>query len=317
MSDLLINGFRITNDPVDPSIYLKLLDDCFRIQILESWFHWYHFQAPWGKSRIYTAWMKDRLASSVTFLPLRLICGNEERWGSIYVDAMTHPDFQKMGLNVALLEMAKTDAKKHNEAYSITFPTMVRHSVKGMLRTGWRHHEDLFYWKLSRVPREGVLFATLVSLLDNSSRPLLDKFNRRIRLGVAKSVEFLNWRTARRPDMKYELYQYKQQGKILGILILKHYHTTTEKKTHIMEVIADDDHSLDLLLQTAEARAAAVGSQLMNLWVSDHSLYRAQMTRYGFTPSSEKNMLVTFTYDEGLDLDISQDHFALLDNDVY
>jgi GNAT superfamily N-acetyltransferase len=318
VSDIFPNGFRFTDDPVDPATYLKLLEDCFHVRISEAWFHWYHFQAPWGKSRIYTAWMKDRLASTVTFLPLHLLCGSEERSGSIYVNAMTHPDFQKMGLNVALLEMAKMDAKKQNEAYSITFPTMVRPSMKGMLRTGWHHHEDLFYWELSRIPKEGALFATQVPLLDASSQPLLDKFNRSIRLGVAKSVEFLNWRTARRPDIKYELYQYGLRDEILGILILKHYHTATERKTHIMEIIADDNYSLELLLQMAEARAATAGSQRLNLWVSDHAFYRSQMTRYGFVPSAEKNMLVTLTYEDGLILDSSpQDHFALLDNDVY
>ncbi len=318
MSDIFSNGFRLTDDPVDPTTYLKLLEDCFHIRILEAWFLWYHFQAPWGKSRIYTAWMKDRLVSSVAFLPLRLICGSEEKSGSIYVSAMTHPAFQKMGLNVALLEMAKTNARKQNEAYSITFPTTVRHSIKGMLKTGWHHHEDLVYWELSRIVKEGTLFAKQVPVLDASSQPLLDKFNRSIRLGVAKSVEFLNWRTAHRPDINYELYQYSPQDKVLGILILKHYHTATERKTHIMDVITDDNHSLELLLQTAEARAAAVGSQLLNLWVSDHDFYRSQMTRYGFVPSSEKNMLFTLTYEDGLVLDSSpQDHFALLDSDVY
>lgn len=318
MSDVFFNGFRFTDDPVDPVIYLKLKKDCFQIQALEDQFYWYHYQAPWGRSRFYTAWMDNRLVSSVAFLPLRLIYEGKERSGSIYVNAMTHPDFQKMGLNVALLDMAAADAKRRHESCSITFPTTLRHSVKGMLKAGWSHHENLFYWELPRIPREGQVFATQVPAFSLSVQPLLDKLNNRIHLGVAKTVEFLNWRTAHRPDIKYELYQYGLHNQILGILVLKHYRTDKEKKTHVIEIIADDDNSLELLLQTAEARALAVGSSCLNLWVSDHEINRSQISDYGFIPSSEKNMLFTRSYDDSLVLDSSsRDHFALLDNDTY
>lgn len=318
MSVTLFNGFRLTDDSVDPETYLQLMEDCFHVRFSEAWFHWYHFQSPWGKSRIYTAWMNDRLASTVTFLPLRLISGSEERPGSIYVDAMTHPDFHKRGLSVSLLELAKADAKQRNESYSITFPTTSRHSMKGMLKTGWHLHEDIYYWELSRVPMEGALFAAQVPVLGTSAQPLLDTFSRSIRLGVSKSVEFLNWRTAHRPDIEYEIYQYDLQGRVLGILILKHYRTVAVRKTHIMEIIGNDDHSFNLLLRTAEARAADIGSQCLNLWVSDHAFYRSLLTSYGFVPSGDKNILFTLTYEDYLVLDSSQqDHFALLDNDVY
>ena len=85
-----------------------------------------------------------------------------------------------------------------------------------------------------------------------------------------------------------------------------------------MEIIGNDDHSFNLLLQTAEARAADIGSQCLNLWVSDHAFYRPLLTSYGFVPSGDKNILFTLTYEDDLVLDSSQqDHFALLDNDVY
>ena len=316
MSDGL--NFKLTDNQVDPKIYLKLIEDSFFIQFSHEWFNWYHYRCPWGRSRIYAAWMNDKLASVVAFLPFRFILGDEIVKGSIYSNAMTHPNFRRKGLNVALLEYAKHDAEECGEVFSVTFPTTERYSLPGMLRTGWNVYEDINYWELSRDFQCVSSSVKQVRVLGEVAQPLLDRFNKRISLGVFKSVEYLNWRTVSRPDIDYEIYQYSCHGEIRGLMVLKQFNSKDVKKTHIMELIADDSSSIRELLGMAEKRAMDHGASCLNIWVSDREFYKSQLTDYGFVPSDEKNYIVTLTYSDDVVLkSVKPDHFGLVDNDAY
>ncbi len=123
----------------DAGAYVRLMKNSFGKEFSEDWFNWYNRESSTGPCRLYSYvdMGSGEIVSSLGFLPLRMAHSGAVYPGSIYVNAMTHPDYQGRGYNLKLLNLALDEARKAGDVFSITFPATGRGSLGGMLRTGW------------------------------------------------------------------------------------------------------------------------------------------------------------------------------------
>lgn len=303
---------------VNSGEYLQLMSRCFDRHFSKAWFMWFNHSCPSGKSRIYAVREGGELLSSVCFLPITVKLKDSHVLGSIYVNAMTRPEHQKRGLNVLLLRHALSDARNREEQISITFPSMHRYSMKGMLKTGWMNFIDVHFFVLLSIPLPKRHTAIRVKKVPLGAKSLIEKYYNGVGFGIVKGVDFINWRIAERPDQRYEIYLH---GKALdpdGLIVLKHFRGGKERKTHIMEIIACEEEVTEDLLKTAETRAAEEGSVILNLWCSLGGVMKKALERYGFVQTHEKNTLLVQEHkkNDGKKI-VMGEHLSLADNDVY
>ena len=299
--------------------YIQLMSRCFNRHFSEAWFKWFNHACPSGKSRIYSVREGGEFISTVCFLPITVKLGDSHVLGSIYVNAMTHPAYQKKGLNFLLLSHALSDAKNRGDQISITFPFMHRYSMKGMLKTGWMICTDVHFFVLLRIPLPVHHAAFRVNKFPPGAEALIKQYYEGVRFGIVKEVDFMNWRITERPDQSYEIYLHGRELDPDGLIVLKHFMGGRERKTHIMEIIACKKEVTEDLLRTAENRAAEEGSVTLNLWCSQGDVMRNALERYGFVRTEEKNILLVQKHqkdDEKVEMG-EQIHFSLADNDVY
>ncbi len=309
------------NAPCDPHRYLKLMKDSFGKIFDEEWFYWYNAESPTGRSRIYFAVDSGtgEMVSSLAFLPIRVAYKGKSYPGSIYVNAMTHPAYQGRGLNLNLLQSALADTRRLGEKFSVTFPAANRMSVKGMLKTGWEPICDIYYSALNRKLSDTYSAARRIDTLDSRFDRLLETFSAQLEIGLFKDREFLNWRVCKRPDQDYEVYALIDGESPRGILILKQYENEAVKKTHIIELISIDNAATLELLRRAEREAYLRESDILNIWLSEDSVYYNSLTEFGFVASADRNTLMVHWHgDTMLPIgDHPRMHFSLADNDVY
>ena len=304
---------------VNAGEYLQLMFRCFDRHFSEAWFMWFNYACPSGKSRIYYVREGEGLVSTVCFLPITVKLGDSHVLGSIYVNAMTHPAYQKKSLNSFLLSHALSDARNRGDQISITFPSIHRYSIKGMLKTGWKKCTDIHFFVLLRTPMPGFHAAFRVNKVPPGAKAIIEKYYQGVRFGLIKDVDLMNWRIAERPDQTYEIYLHGRELEPDGLIVLKHFRKGGERKTHIMEIITCEEEVTEDLLRTAENRAAEEGSVTLNLWCSQGDVMRNALERYGFVRTEEKNILLVQKHqkdDEKVEMG-EQIHFSLADNDVY
>jgi len=287
----------------------------------KDWFDWYNHDSPSGPCRLYSFidTGSDEIVSSIGFLPLRMAHAGAEYPGSIYINAMTHPEYQGKGLNLTLLKLAVDDARKSGDVFSITFPATGRASVGGMIRTGWEPVCDIHYSALRRAPLETRPKAQEIERFDERFDDLLDKFYAGIRFGVLKDHKFLNWRICDRPDQNYSIHAHFRGDTPVGIIVLKQHEEPGVAKTHIMELIALNREVISDLLKTAEQKAFERKSNVLNIWKWEGSVYSEILKEYGFVDTEKKNTLLVHRHGVNASslTDGAHMHISLADNDVY
>ena len=102
----------------------------------EAFFHWKHFQNPFGESVIWLAKEGGRLVGVRAFMNWQWM--NEENTYTAVraVDTATHPDFQGKGIFSKLTMKAVETCKDNNIGFVFNSPNKI--SIKGYLKLGWQ-----------------------------------------------------------------------------------------------------------------------------------------------------------------------------------
>jgi len=154
--------------------------------------------------------------------------------------------------------------------------------------------------------------------VDGRFDQLLETFSARLDIGLFKDHRFLSWRVCERPDQDYELYAVFNGELPKGILVLKQYEEEKIRKTHIIELIGVDNTTILDLLRLAERESYLRNSDILNIWLSEYSIYYDLLTDFGFVASADKNTLMVHWHEDSMRLaGDNHMHFSLADNDVY
>jgi len=224
-----------------------------RDEWLEQW-RWKYRRNPAGKPVIWLAEAGGRLVGQYPLNPVRMKVGEEIFTGVQMVELMTHPDYRRRGVSLALARKALDEARDRGLGLAYGFPNRMAyptHMMAGYADVGataaWirpfnagnilkrRLKSGLlagaggafagailkaFYREVAAPAAEGLSVSEVASF-DGRADELWGVVSRQHRIAVVRDMGYLNWRYAEVPGVKFTIYIAEKAGKLLGYAVLK------------------------------------------------------------------------------------------------
>ena len=192
-------------------------------------FLWTHRDNPAGSSIISYALdtKTDSVVAICPFWVCKMRMQDEEYFGTQAIDAVTHPDYQKLGLLKKLTSYSLDQSSESNAALFFTFPNHLSSSYRGFVKIGIKDQGSFYYLFKSvrnqlKIPylllmkRNELKFFYQTSKLQPESinlQIISDQLNHFINQrrkwpdvwSCDRSMEFYKWRFVDNPKHKYEV----------------------------------------------------------------------------------------------------------------
>lgn len=172
----------------------------------ETFWRWKHIENPFGKSPVLLAFDKQRLIGVRAFMNWQWRNGEKIYKAVRAVDTATHPEFRGKGIFKSLTLQLVDESRDNNVDFIFNTPNKV--SKVGYLKMGWASHGKMTIyvnptWPFSqrsgdfdREYQVGTTFSVASENFISNHRHLVTNY----------SSEFLNWRYALNPNIKYHFF---------------------------------------------------------------------------------------------------------------
>lgn len=285
-----------------------------------DYFHWMYFRNPAGRAVTWGGKHDGNLVCSFAMAPKRLHARSQTVLIGKTMEMFTHPDYQGMGLVSKAVKQVFAEAK----AQGITswYVTPSKNSYPIFLNK-WKYEEPFDNHYVMKVLKPSALLSAVVKpswLGEIAGMPLdfvaatarrlkqrpqgyeiseLEKFgpetdalwerSKGRSLALIRDAAYLNWRYVDNPDTYIKL-GFRRQGKLAGILVLKHTLRRARKAGEIMDLLcpADDADTLQAMLLHAIDRLAADGCAFVQAWAVDDSAMERALANAGLTMKRKK-----------------------------
>jgi glycosyltransferase involved in cell wall biosynthesis/GNAT superfamily N-acetyltransferase len=230
-----------------------------------QWWKWQYLEHPDGLAIIYLAEAHQKIVGHRAIVPVRIKIGDEIHRGSCGIDAMTHPDYQRQGIYVAIGNLMYESACK--KGIDIVYGTPNRQSFSiSTRRLQWFEISNppvmvkIIDWgiilkKRFRIPcfigkRLGKAFEFVFKKtrhfksLDTEIQQIttfderMDKFWLKASLikpiMVVRDRKYLNWRYVYKPDNNYKIYIASRMDEIVGYIVV-----SLDKEVDLVGIIVD------------------------------------------------------------------------------
>lgn len=311
--DLLI---RLAVPEDDPRI-LEVFSASFgrdRRYFTEFW-KWFNYTCPEGRNR--TAIIEDpargRFAGSYSLIPIRLWINGQERKASLCTNVCIHPEYQRRGLFARVGAYALAQEPRFDTPISIGMPNAK--ALGGHLKVGWREMGSLAHL-FKRDCEKRAHGCRQIDRFDGRFDALFDRIVSRFTFIVIKDQHWMNWRLVDRPDRRYTCMVLERGDDLAGYVVLKEFDDKDFRKTHIMDIQAEDDEAALELIAAAESFAA--GRDELNLYTTERNPYQRLFEQRGFLVNEVFDRIIIHFNEvpEQLPEDGAW-WFCFADNDVY
>ncbi len=276
-------------------------------------FDWFKARHPFGPSRVYVAQEKltGRLAASMSMQTFVYRFKDITQDMSLAISAVTHPDFRRLGLFVAVNRLIPERERREGIRWGITFPNPA--AFPGHIKAGWKAPLELIFLEKRRFENHAST-ASAVDRFDESFDEFYQAAAQNFDLLSVKDHRILNWRYFERPGVSYQCFAVRN-ATIEGLIVLKRFSSGSEEKSHIVDFLAVTDRAAQELISVAQQFAA--GTTVLNLWMPPGSQYEAIFRDRGFVSTGERQPVILRPHDGGEIPVISVPWLVLGDNDVY
>lgn len=178
----------------------------------EAFWRWKHIDNPFGPSPVLLAYERNQLIGVRAFMRWEWKQGNTLYKAVRAVDTATHPEHQGKGIFKKLTLQLVDQCRK--EGVHFIFNTPNKSSKPGYIKMGWKELGKLtvnlsprLLWRKPEVDfdQEYALTPSRLAELSNSITKLLQQEDQ-TQLSTHRSLEFLNWRYAANPNIRYYLH---------------------------------------------------------------------------------------------------------------
>ena len=257
--------------------YSGILDLINMIQTHLPWtkeyFEWQYLNNPAGAARIWVAGYKGQIVATYVAVCHEVTVRGRNFIGWMVQDVMTHPDFRGLGIMHRLAELCNESICTPEFPVNYTFPNERSHN--SFPRYGWvtafRIPLRSVEVSLSRGNRvEEIKGVFSLSEFNEEVEEFWQAIKRDFPFIVSRHVKYLKWRYQKRPGAQYHPFVLRQEGRIRGILVMKHYEKSSEERlAHICDLLVkkEDETGLKVLLEKAHQFAAKGGARHLTAWL--------------------------------------------------
>lgn len=276
---------------------------------------WFNYTCPVGRNR--TSVIEDpqlgRFAGSYSLLPMRLRFNSEDHNASLCTNVCVHPEYQRRGLFTRVGAYALEQEPRFDTPLSIGMPNA--QALPGHLKVGW-HEMGPLPFLVHAGPAAQAHDCRVIERFDERFDTFFQRVSARFSFLVLKDHGWMNWRLVDRPDRQYTNMVLERGGELADYLALKHFDDGEIRKSHIMDLQAEDDEAFDQLL--AAAQSFADGRDELSLYSNDNDPYQAGFIAAGFeVREAFDRIIIHFNGIEHQAPENGAWWFCLADNDVY
>lgn len=320
-----------------------------------QWWEWQFKNGPAGPANIWLAVTGPKVVAHNALVPVPMKIGEQVCKGSLAVDVITHPDYQRQGIQNTIRKQLFDSNRSKGIRISYGAATRNIFPIYGRIDSPYPH----FYicqpallvkivslgkvltsrykipaiignllgnvWKriTSRNPslKNAGIKVVQVSSFDKSIDEFWQKASGIKQVMVVKDMKYLNWRYVEKPGEEYKIFIAKRQEDTVGYVVLK-LEKNAMTRGYIVDLLTlpDEDIITQVLVTRAmeyfRAEAAATISCLM---LPDAPYYRI-LRKLGFMHRSSGLQLGTRLYDRNLPGELVTDpanwYFVWGDNDT-
>lgn len=254
-------------------------------EVWMRWWNWWYKENPAGMGIIWVAEHDAKIVGHDALIPARMKVGNKTVIAALSVDTMTHPDFTRQGMFVALAKNVHSDAAKNSIRIIRILPNKASHH--GFMKLGcfdiatrqiwikpfnWRNSVKLqvknrllsrvlaiggsliFNKILIRVQKPAIMEGVTVSQLtsfDDRINELWNKVADKHEIIYVRDKDYLNWRYVSVPDVTYSIYIAERAGEICGYLVSRIKQWDNTKLGVIFDVLTESVELAHCLLSMA------------------------------------------------------------------
>jgi hypothetical protein len=244
-----------------------------------KWWGWMYLENPAGRSIIRVAEADSRIIAHHAVVPIKFQIGHQVILGSWGVDAMTHPDYRRLGIFERICNENWAEAASIGIDITPGFPNQYSRPLL-IKNAGWfevaqmkqaikpLNWEKTFDLKIKSKFLSGILAATARGVFDNSRKAntstanvkieritsfneqfseLWEKVAQQHPIMTARTGEYLNWRFSR-PDIQYEILAAEENKKIVGYVVMGNGVLKTAKVVQIVDIAATSKTIMEMLI---------------------------------------------------------------------
>lgn len=257
-----------------------------RKMALEYW-KWRYTRGPFGKGIVKLVFANGKLIGHYAVTPMDILVDNSLRRAVFSLHTMTHPDFQRQGLFTLLAE--KVYKQCQSEAFDFVYGFPNDNSYHGFVnKLGWTGFGKMnsLEKSLDSKAKEASRARNIheIDRFDDRVNVLWDKVKADYRVIVPRTQDYLNWRFAAHPTIRYPKYiMMSGSSELSGYMILKVYTKQDEVKGHIVDMLSVKDVSVvKSLVDTAYGYFIERGINNLSCWMPESCFCTRILKEEGF-----------------------------------
>ena len=204
---------------------------------------WEYFLNPFGKAKIFVAEYNNEFIGITFCIPLKFQNNKKIYNGFRTQDVLTDVNFRKMGIFTNLLRLSNKYLDQNSDI-NISFPN--ENSLSFFEKNNWQ--EICKIPLISKTINNKSNFKLKYNLINKFTNIHEDIWRENIgnKFDIMWSKEFSNWRYFLNPKSKYEIFEIKNNIKIVGYIVLKNYELENKMMVgHICQLVCHDNYIKD------------------------------------------------------------------------
>lgn len=263
---------------------------------IKNWFWKYKGPNPAGKSLIWVAEEEKKLVATFSIIPMNYLIKNKDIKGSHSIAMIVHPKWQNKGLIKFVADKLFLEAKERNIKFIYGYPNANAYEIhKSFFKYRDISQQKLFYKKLKKIHylNESKFKEKKILRFDNEIDKLWKKIKYQQDVCVVRSKKFLNWRYAKRPDIKYFLFKYYYNNKIVAYSVLKKYKEKKINRGHIIDIFYDKkiNNIFDFVIKNNCNFLFKNNCQEVELWLQGDAFAKNRLNKLEFYVKSTRPLI--------------------------
>lgn len=308
--------------PGDEVHILQLFQQVFDKRIsLERW-KWRFLENPTKGLFVKLMWDDNRLVGQNALLPQSMIIDGEKVLTGLSISTMTHPQYRGRGIFKSLANGLYKDLESRGMGMTWGYPNNNSHCLY-KTKVGYRDVAMLYSLSIKAtdlVALPNNYCSTTETLLPEHINLLQSSTKGQV-VFVDRSAEYLKWRFEKKPESNYRIFEYRENGRCLGVAITKKHPVDDRGNLYninILEMAFENNalvtHLLSHVLSAYQEPIYKL-SLRENLFSERYSL----LEKTGFVPDQPQNYLIVRPIGKQLNavFDIRNWHLSFGDSDVF
>jgi GNAT superfamily N-acetyltransferase len=295
---------------------------------------WEFIGNPHGKALIYIVEEGEKIIGHFADLPRRFSVKGREILGTLSLDLMVHPEYQRRGIFEKMGRYAIQRVNALNGLFLMAYPIR-EETIHGLMKIGWEkvvelpvlvypirfqgifdryfHFQSLslllggvagffhflFFQRLVRAKKNEGIEIDQVDRLDDQFDQFWKKAAALYSIMGIRDQKYMTWRYFQHPTRTYTLYRAIRNGEMRGYIVLRKVELLNFNSAVIVDLLGLDEEAVSALVKRGIQHNREEGADLLGFMVPQGHFYYKILRRMGFLPSPKTFFFMICSHEEG------------------